>query len=178
MKEIKEPNIHDSRGIMDKISKFNRFIGEIAGWTVVVMMVTISFDVAMRYIFNAPTTWSFEVNRYMLIMVVFLGGPWTLAAGGHVSVDLVTENITKRKQAILEVVTSIMAFVYMGMFTYESAVFTWDAWENGTRSTEYLAWPLWPVRMFLVIGGGLLALQYIVKIVEDIKRMNPEQEAC
>lgn len=157
--------------MMNRISQFNKMIGELAGWIVVAMMLTISFDVAMRYMFNAPTTWSFEVNRYMLIMVVFLGGPWTLTAGGHVSVDLVTETMGTRRKLILEIVTSIMACIYMFMFTYESMIFTWEAWENATRSTEYLAWPLWPIRMFLVIGGGLLSLQYIIKITEDTAKM-------
>lgn len=157
--------------MMNRISQFNKIIGEFAGWIVVAMMLTISFDVAMRYIFNAPTTWSFEVNRYMLIMVVFLGGPWTLTAGGHVSVDLVTETMGTRRKLMLEIVTSIMACIYMFMFTYESMIFTWEAWENATRSTEYLAWPLWPIRMFLVIGGGLLSLQYIIKITEDTAKM-------
>lgn len=156
---------------MKKISQFNKIIGEFAGWIVVVMMLTISFDVAMRYIFNAPTTWSFEVNRYMLIMVVFLGGPWTLSAGGHVSVDLLTETMEIKRKLILDIVTSVMAFTYMLMFTYESIVFTWEAWDNTTRSTEYLAWPLWPIRMFLVIGGGLLSIQYIIKITENTGKL-------
>ena len=156
---------------MKRVSKFNEIIGEFAGWIVVVMMVTISFDVAMRYIFNAPTTWSFEVNRYMLIMVVFLGGPWTLAAGGHVSVDLVTEKMADRRRLWLDMATSVMAVAYMLMFTWESVVFTWEAWENSVRSTEYLAWPLWPIRMFLVIGGALLTLQYFIKIKQDAGRL-------
>ncbi len=142
-----------------------------AGWIVVAMMLTISFDVAMRYLFNAPTTWSFEVNRYMLIMVVFMGGPWTLTAGGHVSVDLFTENMDSKKRVLLDIVTSIMACIYMLMFTWESVVFTWDAWENAIRSTEYLAWPLWPIRIFLVIGGGLLSIQYMIKITEDTVKL-------
>ena len=157
--------------MMKRISQFNKIMGEMAGWIVVAMMLTISFDVAMRYLFNAPTTWSFEVNRYMLIMVVFMGGPWTLTAGGHVSVDLFTESMDSKKRVLLDIVTSIRACIYMLMFTWESVVFTWDAWENAIRSTEYLAWPLWPIRIFLVIGGGLLSIQYMIKITEDTVKL-------
>ncbi|SMD12372.1 TRAP-type mannitol/chloroaromatic compound transport system, small permease component [Desulfocicer vacuolatum DSM 3385] len=164
--------------MMGKISQFNKIMGEMAGWIVVAMMLTISFDVAMRYLFNAPTTWSFEVNRYMLIMVVFLGGPWTLTAGGHVSVDLVTDTMGGKRKLRLDIVTSVMAFAYMLMFTWESMVFTWDAWENATRSTEYLAWPLWPIRMFLVVGGALLSIQYLIKITEDTVKLKTMKGAA
>ncbi len=67
---------------MDRISWFDERLAEFAGWIVMVMMVTITYDVAMRYIFGMPTTWSFEINRYMLILVMFFAGPWALPAGG------------------------------------------------------------------------------------------------
>lgn len=153
--------------IMNRISSLDEKLAEAAGWIVVLMMLTISYDVAMRYLFNAPTTWSFEINRYMLILVVFIGGGWTLPAGGHVSVDIATENLPKRKKVILDIVTSFMAGTYVLIFLIESIVFTYDAWEHNVRSTEYLAWPLWPIRMFLVIGAALLLLEYILRIIKS-----------
>ena len=132
--------------VLDKISALDEKLAEFAGWIVVVMMLTISYDVAMRYIFNAPTTWSFEVNRYMLIMVMFIGGAWTLPAGGHVSVDIAVERVSERKRRILDLITSIMAAVYVLIFFVESVAFTWDAIAHNVKSTEYLAWPLWPIR--------------------------------
>ncbi|MBN2539862.1 MAG: TRAP transporter small permease subunit [Deltaproteobacteria bacterium] len=153
---------------MDRISWFDERLAEFAGWIVIVMMVTISYDVAMRYIFGMPTTWSFEINRYMLILVVFFGGAWALPAGGHVAVDIFTEYMETRKKAILEILTSIMALAYMSMFFMESTVFAWDAWEGGVRSTEYLAWPLWPMRTFLVIGSLCLSLEFLFRVVRNV----------
>jgi C4-dicarboxylate transporter DctQ subunit len=153
---------------MDIISKFDERLAEFAGWIVIVMMVTISYDVAMRYIFGAPTTWSFEINRYMLILVVFFSGAWALPAGGHVAVDIFTEKMERRKKAVLEIITSAMALLYMSSFFVESAVFTWDAWEGSVRSTEYLAWPLWPMRTFLVIGSFCLGLEFLFRVVRNV----------
>jgi len=153
--------------LMDTVSALDEKIAEFAGWVVVAMMLTISYDVAARYLFNAPTTWSFEINRYMLILVVFFGGAWTLPAGGHVSVDIFTETISGKKQRMLDLVVSIMAAVYMLVFFWESVAFSYDAWANGVRSTEYLAWPLWPIRFILVIGSGLLFLEYLIRIVKN-----------
>ncbi|WP_022664287.1 TRAP transporter small permease subunit [Desulfospira joergensenii] len=153
--------------LMEKISALDEKLAEAAGWIVVIMMLTISYDVAMRYIFNSPTTWSFEINRYMLIMVVFIGGAWTLPAGGHVSVDIAVERCSEKKRQILDLITSVMASAYVLVFLVESTVFTWDAVAHNVKSTEYLAWPLWPVRAFLVIGGLLLLLEYLLRIVKN-----------
>jgi TRAP-type C4-dicarboxylate transport system permease small subunit len=153
--------------LMDGVSAFNKKLAVFAGWVVVVMMLTITYDVAARYQFNAPTTWSFEINRYMLIMVVFLGGAWTLPAGGHVSVDIFTETLSQERQQKLDLVVSVMAAVYMLVFFWESLIFTYDAWNHGVRSTEYLAWPLWPIRFMLVIGSGSLFLEYLIRIIKN-----------
>ncbi len=152
---------------MEIVSGFDEKMAVFAGWVIIIMMLTISYDVAMRYIFNAPTTWSFEINRYMLIMVVFFGGPWTLPAGGHVAVDIFTENASEKNRALMEVITSIMAIVYMMMFFMESTAFTLDAWRGNIRSTEYLGWPLWPVRSFLMIGSFFLMLEFIFRLIRN-----------
>jgi len=165
------PTLTDKRTtlerVIDTISSVDKKLAEAAGWVVVLMMLTISYDVIMRYLFNAPTTWSFEVNRYMLIMVVFIGGSWTLPAGGHVSVDIFTESIGGRKKILLDTVTSVMAGAYVLIFLIESSYFTWEAWEQNIKSTEYLAWPLWPIRSFLVIGSAMLLLEYVIRILKN-----------
>ncbi|MFV0439529.1 MAG: TRAP transporter small permease subunit [Desulfopila sp.] len=163
--------------VIDTIASVDEKLAEAAGWVVVLMMLTISYDVIMRYLFDAPTTWSFEINRYMLIMVVFIGGGWTLPSGGHVSVDIFTENIPGKKKLILDIVTSCMAGVYVLVFFIESSFFTWDAWEHDIRSTEYLAWPLWPIRLFLVIGAAMLFLEYVVRIVRNILVLSTATES-
>jgi C4-dicarboxylate transporter DctQ subunit len=156
---------------MEKIASLDEKIAELAGWVVVIMMLTISYDVVMRYFFNAPTTWSFEINRYMLIMVVFLGSGWTLSSGGHVSVDIATDKLSHKKQQILIIISHIISAGYALIFFIESATFTYDAWENNVKSTEYLAWSLWPIRAFLVIGSGMLFLECILRILRAMSEM-------
>lgn len=158
---------------MDKfikvISAFDRWIAKLSGWIVFVMMLTITYDVGMRYLFRKPTTWSFEVNTYMLIAVVFLGGAWTLPAGGHVAVDIITERLKPAKKAILGVITSLMAMFYLAIFAITAFKFTYDAWANNIKSTQYLEWPLWPMRSFLLIGAVLLFFEFSFKLIRNIQ---------
>jgi len=160
--------------IMDFISAFDKKLAELSGWIIVLMMLSISYDVIMRYFFKAPTTWSFEVSRYMLIMVVFLGGGWALPADGHVSVDIVTDKLSRKKQKAFIIVSTIISAGYLLTFFIQSVAFTHDAWANGVRSTEYLAWPLWPIRFFLVIGSGMLFLECVLKIMRTFNVMQPQ----
>jgi TRAP-type mannitol/chloroaromatic compound transport system permease small subunit len=167
---VAEEYTHDFRW-MEVISKFDKLLAEFSGWVVFVMMFCISFDVGMRYLFDMPTTWAFEVSTYMMVLVVFLSAPWTLPADGHVNVDILIRNLSDTKRAVVDVVTSLMAAVYLAVFTWQAWRFTYEAWEGGIRSTQYLAWPLWPMRMFLVIGGFFLMLEFIFRIIRNIRSL-------
>jgi len=157
---------------MKAVSTLDRWSAKLAGWIVFVMMVTITYDVGMRYLLRKPTTWSFEVNTYMLVAVVFLGGAWTLPAGGHVSVDIITERMKPINRAVLGIITSVMAMFYLAIFSYAALEFTYDAWANNIKSTQYLAWHLWPIRSFLLIGGVLLFLEFLFRLIRNIRTLS------
>jgi len=162
----------DRNAFMRAVSALDHFLAEFAGWIIIVMMLTLSYDVVMRYSFGMPTTWAGELNRYFLVLVMFFGGPWALPAGGHVAVDILTETLAERKRLRLEIVTSCMAVVYMAIFSMESIKYTWEAIAGNVKSTEYLALPMWPMRSFLVIGGVLLGIEFLFRIIRAVKRLN------
>ncbi len=161
--------IKDDPLIMKIISKIDEWFAEIAGWTVFAMMICISYDVLMRYAFNSPTKWAFEVSTYMMVVVVFLGGGWTLPSGGHVNVDILVNRLSKGKRRVVEIITSLFALFYLTIFTYEAWIFTYEAFSEDIRSSEYLGWPLWPMRSFLVIGGILLWIEFLFKLIRTIR---------
>ena len=154
--------------IMGTIEFLDTKLAAFSGWVIVVMMLTISYDVIMRYLFRMPTTWSFEINRYMLILVMFFGSGYTFLSGGHVGVDILTDRLEARKQLLLGIFVSVISGIYAIVFFIESWTFAWDAFENGIKSTEYLAWPLWPMRSFLVIGAGMLFLECVIKFIRSV----------
>ena len=113
--------------------------------------------------------WAFEVSTYMMVVVVFLGGGWTLPAGGHVNVDILVNRLSKGKRRVVEIITSLFALFYLTIFTYEAWIFTYEAFSEDIRSSEYLGWPLWPMRSFLVIGGILLWIEFLFKLIRTIR---------
>ncbi len=169
---MERETIRENEGfIIEVISRIDKWLAEIAGWVVFCMMLCISYDVFMRYLFDMPTKWSFEVSTYMMVVVVFLGGGWTLPSGGHVNVDIVIKNLSPKKRALADLITSIFAIFYLTIFTYESIRFTYEAWSEDIRSSEYLGWPLWPMRAFLIVGGLFLCLEFIFKLIRTWKQL-------
>jgi len=146
------------------IQKLRTWLGEVSGWIAIVMMLTISYDVAMRYIFGAPTKWSLELNEYLLLFLVYLSGAWTLSVGGHVRVDIVYSRLSPRTQAKLEIFTCLLGLIFCAILTWQGILFVHDGLVTGARSETYMAIIQWPIRLLMVIGAALLSLEFIFRL--------------
>jgi TRAP-type C4-dicarboxylate transport system permease small subunit len=66
----------------------NRTFALIGCILVMVIVLIIVREVVMRYGFNAPSTWTLDVSRYLLLFTFFLALAPALESGHHVHVDL------------------------------------------------------------------------------------------
>lgn len=149
----------------DGVQKFDDWLSHFTGWITVVMMLTISYDVFMRYVFNAPTRWSFEFNQYFLLACVFLSGAWGLRVGAHVRVDVFYNRLSPAAQAKLEIFLSLLGAIFSGVLAWQGALYVQDGIITGARSSMYMAVLQWPIRLLLVIGAALLCLEFLFNLL-------------
>lgn len=155
--------------IAQVIDKINARVGEVVSWIVLVSVLTIVFEVVMRYFFNSPTRWCTELNMYLLCGYILLGGGYTLSVGGHVKVDVFYANRSAKTRAIIDVVTSVLFFAFVSVLVWQSVEMTMGSIEMRRRSSESMQWPLWPAQTAMTIGAFLMLLQGIAKLLQDIK---------
>jgi len=63
------------RFAVQRIDDFNSGIAKTVCWIVIITMLTTVYDVVMRYFFDAPTVWAYELGGLLL-------APFWLLAGG------------------------------------------------------------------------------------------------
>ena len=72
----------------DRIDRFTRSIGRAVAWVVLVMVLVQFALVLVRYVFGFGSIWLTEAVIYAHAALFMLAAAWTLAAGGHVRVDV------------------------------------------------------------------------------------------
>ncbi len=162
-------NKTSTHGVKWFIQRIDTLLAEIGGWLIIVMMLTISYDVFMRYMFGAPTKWSLEINEYLLLAVVYLSGAWALPTGGHVRVDIVYKHLSPMNQARFEIFLCILSILFTAVLTWESILFVHDGIVTWARSNTYLEVLQWPIRLLTVIGAGFLCLEFIFRLFHYIR---------
>jgi C4-dicarboxylate transporter, DctQ subunit len=146
--------------------------GIIAAVCLMAVTMIITYEVFMRYIFNAPTTWVQEMSIYLCIAIGFLAAAYALKNNSHFCVTILVDRMSVKNRRRMKIFTSLLGMAYSIVFIlkgYENAKFAWDI---GDTSTGLLRAPLWIPWMLVPIGGLLLTLQFFSKIVEEIQNRN------
>ncbi len=152
--------------------RVEKFFAELGGWIVVLMMLTVSYDVISRYCFGAPTKWSLEVNEYFLLAVVYLPGAWALRVGGHVRVDVFYLRFPKETRLKLDILTSILGLIFSAILTAEAFRFVYDGYITGARSETYLEVLQWPIRLIMAVGALLVFFEFMLSIYRNYRALS------
>lgn len=132
----------------------------IATALIIFIMLAITFDVITRYT-GHPQIWTVEVTEYTLLYICFLGTAWVLKQGGHVKVDLLTNRLNSRTQALLGIIGSVIGIVTSLVLVIYGSVVTWDYFLAGQFQNTHLMPPSAPLYAVIPIGSLLLLIQFI-----------------
>lgn len=145
--------------------------GRIAAWIIAPLIFASVYEVAARYLFNAPTIWAFEV-AYMAMGVNFmLGAAYALREDAHVRIDVVYTNFSPRLKALVDAVGYGLVFIPIGVWlSYRLGLYAFDAYRSGETSGAS-AWNprVWPFRAALTLGFALLTLQAVAQLLRALR---------
>jgi TRAP-type mannitol/chloroaromatic compound transport system permease small subunit len=152
------------------IDQLSKTIGHAFAWCIVILTLGTTYEVVVRYAFNSPTSWAFDFSYLMYGAVFYMAGAYTLSRGGHVRADMFYRLWRPRTQAVVELVLyvifffpGILALVYSGwLYGYDSARIL----EVSVNSPAGI--PIWPLKMMIPFGAGLIALQGFAEMLRCI----------
>lgn len=138
-----------------------------------ILTFSVSYEVFVRYVLNAPTVWAFDMMVQMYGALFLMGGAYALAQDSHVRGDVVYRLLPVRWQARLDFVLYIFFFfpAMLALFWYgaEIASDSWRykevSWNSPARIQIYFFKTLIP------IAGGLLILQGVAETLRCWKAM-------
>jgi len=136
----------------------------LSGFIIVFMMLSISYEVVMRYFFTAPTIWVVDFSGYMQLALVFLGAAWVLKNGGHAKIDIVLNRFKGKQRTILYIVISFIGLVACAIFFWKGLEATWAAHQRGDFLYRDVEIPKALLLAFFPLGLFLLCIQFAREI--------------
>ena len=156
--------------ILEKaVYPISRLLHRFAQVIIVLMVMLTVIDVCLRYIFNSPIIGSYELTEFMMAILVFASVGYTMAVKGHVSVDLVVTKLPDRVRALLEAITSLLAFGLFAVAAWRNVLHAGTTWKRHDVSAELFI-PVGPFVLFVAIGIAVLSLVLLVQFFQSLAR--------
>jgi len=133
----------------------------IAAASVFFMSVSVTVDVFLRYVFNAPSVWVTEVAGYLLGVMVLLGLAYAQREKAHVRVDIIVSMLPAAARRWLHLVTLVVFLaltITLGYLFARNAVMSIV---RGSTSETVLDIVVGPWQAVYPIGCLVLALVLI-----------------
>ena len=133
------------------------------------LVLLIGADVAGRNLLGAPISGVPEMVSLSIVAIVFLQAPQALRAGRMARSDAALGMLrarAPRAAAALESLYDALAVLVVGAILYATWPIFARAWERGefVGAVGDFTAPTWPVKVMILIGGTLLALQFAARI--------------
>jgi TRAP-type C4-dicarboxylate transport system permease small subunit len=157
------------------IGRLSELAGYVSAVLILVSMLVVCYGVALRYVFGASTLWQLELSTYFLMFAAFVGGAYGLKHGDHVNLALVVDRLPEKARLYVRLLASILGFVFIVIV----ALIAYDLWWETAREgrTSGTAWnvPLTYPYLIVPLGMTLIALQYLVIVVEILQQITSGQ---
>lgn len=138
----------------------------IAGLLGAFALVIAALQVFGRYIDpEHAINWAEEVIVYIAVWAVMIVASELVHSDGHVRPDLVLRLLRPSAQRWVEMFNCLVAIA----FTFGMLWYGWDVVSTAVlldqRSSSDLQFPIWIYYTALPVGGGLMLLRYIIRLV-------------
>jgi len=112
------------------------------------LMVLVSLDVILRYVFNSPLPWGRDVNGLLLLITIFSALPHAWDMGYHIRMEVFYNRFGSRTRIWADVASA--------------SAFRFTPYMSSTGETgEDLLLPVWPFMAYM----GICALVLVARLI-------------
>lgn len=134
----------------------------------VLIVILIAVEILLRVIFRVSTLISDEYSAYCFVGLVLMGLAFTMQEEGHIRITLLTSVLARRGQAVLDILTSLVAIVLTSYAFYYASLMVYDSWHLGMRADSISETPIYLSQLAIPIGLLMLDFQLIARIVKRL----------
>ena len=152
------------------IEGLSLWVGRAFGWCILILTLSIAYEVFVRYVLNSPTVWAFDMMIQMYGALFLMCGAYALAQDTHVRADVLYRLFPVKVQASLDFVLYFL-FFFPGVLAL-----AWYGWEIASDSWRYkevsfnspASIQIYFFKSLIPIAGFLLVFQGVSELVRCV----------
>ena len=159
------------------LSKFEKFNRRLSGWLewigvlgMLVMMLTTCIDVLLTKLFTSPIQGAIDVVQFSQVIAIAFALAITLILGHHIQVDLFISSLSRRTQAVIDSIASLLGFAFFIVIVWHLYSLGHSFQTAGEVSMSQLRIPLFPFPYAIALGSIPVCLVFLQKFLNSLMR--------
>jgi len=133
--------------------RIERMLDGLLGTAILVMVVSMVWQVIGRYVFSRAPGWTEELSRYLMLWLTMLGSAAALRSGAHLSVTSLVDALPARALAVALALRDAALVGAAGLLVWYGFLF---ARLNGAQESAAMEIPMSLPYAALPAGGALI----------------------
>ena len=158
--------------IAKRVDNFTESTGKLVSWLVLSLVILVSYDVTMRYLFQSGSIALQELEWHIFSLIFLLGSAYTFKHDGHVRLDLVYQSkfMSDYKRAWINFLGSLLFLIpFCILVIISSSQFVNFAYIYGEGSPDPGGLPYrWIIKAAIPVSFILLLLQGISYMIKNL----------
>ncbi len=160
------------RRLAVNLEQFSEFTGKMVSWLVLILVLLVTYDVAMRYLFLSGSIALQEMEWHLFSLIFLIGSAYTLKHDDHVRLDLFYKSkfMNDARRAWINLIGSlflllpfcILIIATAWPFVVQSFVHLEGSPDPGGLSYR------WILKASIVLGFSLLLLQGLADVIKNL----------
>jgi TRAP-type mannitol/chloroaromatic compound transport system permease small subunit len=164
--------------------KINDRLGSAASWLILILILVITYDVIVRYLFQSSSVAMQELEWHLFAIIFLLSAGYTLKNDDHVRVDVFYSRFSEKKKAWINLFGTVFFLIpFCVILIISSENFVLISFRVGETSPDagglparYILKAFIPISFFfLLLQGFALAFKSVIKI-SNSKKFNAAEE--
>jgi len=159
--------------------KINDRLGSATSWLVLVLILVITYDVIVRYLFQTSSVAMQELEWHLFAIIFLLSAGYTLKIDDHVRVDVFYSRFSVKKQAWINLLGSLFFLIpFCVILIVASENFVLISFGVGETSPDagglparYILKAFIPVSFFFLLLQGIAILFKSIIKIKDSKKL-------
>ncbi len=132
------------------------------------MLLQITLDVVLRYLFRAPTFWGFELCGYMNVAIAVLPAAHLVREKAHIRVNILADLLRPKVRKVLTFIISIAALAYTAVVAWKGTQMALLALVRNAHANTPLSPPLFYIEGIIPFGFIVFAVAILVNMYRQV----------
>jgi TRAP-type C4-dicarboxylate transport system permease small subunit len=152
------------------VAGLSQFLDQIAGLSLVAVMLVVVGNVLMRALFKHPILGTYDYVGFLTATAIGLALAHCALQNAHIAVDFVVERLPRKTRALIDTATNSVAITFWGFALWNLAIYAGTMKANGiVAATSQL--PVSPFIYLVAFGLFSLCLVLLSHLGESLRRV-------